>query len=143
MISIYEAFLGNCVTLGLEIGSCILESLELENSDNCVDQYAGVMNTELGAIDFRLTYLRTDNSVKVEIGASLTKDGTGIKPKMTIDFEGEGGNIFHIIGRVYTIIKSEYDKETADDFKKRAVKCGSYDKVLDLVREFIDINDRD
>ena len=64
-----------------------------------------------------------------------------MKPKtnVTVKLIGEDGNVFNIIGKVYQELKRAGFKVEAKEFQERAFKCGSYDEVLRLVFEYVDV----
>ena len=52
---------------------------------------------------------------------------------------GEDGNVFNVIGRVRRALLDAGQDERAREFVERAVRCGSYDEVLQLVLEYVDV----
>lgn len=52
---------------------------------------------------------------------------------------GEDGNVFNVIGRVSRSLKNAGLKERADDFVKRAFSAKSYDEVLSLAMDYVEV----
>jgi len=52
---------------------------------------------------------------------------------------GEDGNVFAIIGRVSNVLKRAGQAEKAQEFRNRAIAAGSYDDVLAMVFEYVDV----
>lgn len=52
---------------------------------------------------------------------------------------GEDGNVFNVIGRVSKSLKRAGMKEAADEFMQKAFSSGSYDEVLRLAMEYVEI----
>lgn len=52
---------------------------------------------------------------------------------------GEDGNVFNVIGRVRRALLDAGQDERAREFVERAFRCGSYDEVLQLVLEYVDV----
>ena len=52
---------------------------------------------------------------------------------------GEDGNVFNIIGRVCKALKANGMKDRADEFRKRAFSLKSYNEVLVLCHEYVNI----
>ena len=59
------------------------------------------------------------------------------KPKCKLI--GEDGNVFNIIGRVLRELERAKLHEEARAFKRRAWECPSYDAVLCLVSEYVEV----
>ena len=59
------------------------------------------------------------------------------KPECTL--VGEDGNVFNVIGRVRRALRNAGQEEQAREFVERAFRCGSYDEVLRLVLEYVDV----
>lgn len=49
------------------------------------------------------------------------------------------GNVFCIIGRVYKILKDNGLQQKADEFRAKAMKSDSYDSVLKLCFEYVEV----
>jgi len=64
-----------------------------------------------------------------------------MKPKTSVIVKlvGEDGNVFNIIGKVSRELKRAGFREEAKEFQERAFKCGSYDEVLQLVFEYVEV----
>lgn len=52
---------------------------------------------------------------------------------------GENGNVFNIIGRVCNALKRAKLQEQSDKFAERAMQSESYDEVLQLCMEYVDV----
>ena len=52
---------------------------------------------------------------------------------------GEDGNVFNIIGRVSKTLKSAGYEEQAKEFIEKAFNSESYDAVLTLAQNYVDI----
>lgn len=53
---------------------------------------------------------------------------------------GEDGNVFYIIGKVMKALKDFGYPDKAEEFHKKATtECGSYDEVLRLVMDYVEI----
>lgn len=52
---------------------------------------------------------------------------------------GEDGNVFNVIGRVRRALRDAGQGERAREFVERAFRCGSYDEVLQLVLEYVEV----
>lgn len=63
-------------------------------------------------------------------------DDTG---KPVVQLTGEDGNVFAIIGRVSKTLKRAGMPNQASEFTSAAMKCGSYDKVLQLCMQYCDV----
>lgn len=59
--------------------------------------------------------------------------------KPIVKLIGEDGNVFNIIGKVSKGLKRAGLKEQAEEFQTRAFKSGSYDEVLQLVMEYVEV----
>ena len=59
------------------------------------------------------------------------------KPKCKLI--GEDGNVFVIIGRVCKTLIDNGLIEKAEEFKKSAVECSSYDEVLQLLFDYVEV----
>jgi hypothetical protein len=59
------------------------------------------------------------------------------KPKCKL--VGEDGNVFNIIGLVARALKKEGLKEQAEEFTSKAFQSGSYDEVLVLAMEYVEV----
>lgn len=52
---------------------------------------------------------------------------------------GEDGNVFNIIGKVSRTLKQSGLKEQAKEFASKAMQQESYDAVLRLVTEYVEV----
>ena len=59
--------------------------------------------------------------------------------KPTCKLVGEDGNVFNIIGRVSKALKSSGQPEKAEEFQEKAFASGSYDEVLVLAMEYVEV----
>lgn len=62
-----------------------------------------------------------------------------METKPTVKLVGEDGNVFAIIARVSRAIKNAGTPEKAKEFTARAFRSGSYQEVLSLVQEYVDV----
>ena len=53
---------------------------------------------------------------------------------------GQDGNVFNIIGLVSKALKRAGQADKAAEFSSRAFNAGSYDEVLSLCHEYVDVN---
>ncbi|NLH78726.1 MAG: hypothetical protein GX465_17015 [Acidobacteria bacterium] len=60
-----------------------------------------------------------------------------MKPKCKL--VGEDGNVFNIIGRVSKSLQQAGLKKEAAEFQDKAFNSGSYDKVLQLAMEYVEV----
>ena len=60
-----------------------------------------------------------------------------MKPKCKLI--GEDGNVFVIIGKVSKVLKQNNMEEKATEFRAKAMNSESYDEVLILVNEYVDV----
>lgn len=49
------------------------------------------------------------------------------------------GNVFNIIGNVTRTLKNAGMPDDANEFQAKAFKCKSYDEVLRLVMEYVEV----
>jgi hypothetical protein len=59
------------------------------------------------------------------------------KPKCKL--VGEDGNVFAIIGNISKTLKSANQADKAKEFTTKAFKAGSYDEVLAMAFEYVDV----
>jgi len=52
---------------------------------------------------------------------------------------GTDGNVFSIIGRVKQALREAGETESASEFVQRAFRAGSYDEVLRLCMEYVEV----
>jgi len=62
-------------------------------------------------------------------------------PDVQVELTGTDGNVFSIIGKVRKeIMRSGWDREAgAKEFTDKAFACGSYDEVLQLVMQTVEV----
>ena len=59
--------------------------------------------------------------------------------KPTCKLVGEDGNVFAIIGNVSKTLKRADMRTEAEEFTKKAFASRSYDEVLQLVMEYVEV----
>lgn len=52
---------------------------------------------------------------------------------------GTDGNVYSIIGRVRRALQEDGQEDRAREFVERAFTCGSYDAVLGLCLEYVEV----
>ena len=62
-----------------------------------------------------------------------------MKLKPMCKLGGTDGNVYAIIGKVVKALKDEGLLKDAEDFAAKALGCGSYDEVLRLVMEVVEV----
>ncbi len=67
----------------------------------------------------------------------MEPDGPSGKPRCKLI--DEDGNVFNIIGRVRAALWEAGQDDEAREFVARAFRCRSYDEVLRLVLEYIEM----
>jgi len=73
-------------------------------------------------------------------GANGTQPGPhGRPPKPPCKLVGEDGNVFIVIGLVRRALLKAGQEAAAKEFVQRAFKARSYDEVLTLCMEFVDV----
>ena len=65
------------------------------------------------------------------------EEGTGSKPRCRLS--GEDGNVYAIIGRVKAALRGVGLNDQASEFQKKAMACGSYDEVLALCDDYVEV----
>jgi len=60
-------------------------------------------------------------------------------PKPVCRLVGEDGNVFAIIGRVRRTLRTAGQPGQAQEFADRAFSAGSYDEVLRLCMEYVEV----
>ena len=58
--------------------------------------------------------------------------------KPECELVGTDGNVFAVIGKVSKTLKRAGQRERATEFAEKAMNCGSYDEVLQLLQEYVD-----
>jgi hypothetical protein len=61
-------------------------------------------------------------------------------PDVTVPMVGEDGNVFAVIGRVKQAMERAGYREEAQAFVRAATACDSYDEVLGLVMQWVDVS---
>lgn len=59
--------------------------------------------------------------------------------KPYVKLVGEDGNVFSIIARVCRALRYEGFEDKADEFRDKATNADSYDEVLQLVHEYVEV----
>lgn len=62
-----------------------------------------------------------------------------IKEKPACKLIGRDGNVFSIIGSVTRALERNGQRDLADEFKKKAFASKSYDDVLTLVHDYVEV----
>lgn len=67
--------------------------------------------------------------------------GGSIQPKtdVTVQLTGQDGNVFNVIGQVSKALKRGGHRDLAQEFTERAFKAESYNAVLRLCMEYVDV----
>lgn len=60
------------------------------------------------------------------------------KTDLEVQLTGRDGNVFNIIGTVYNAIR-KVDRTLAEEYKKEATSQQSYDEVLQLTMEYVEV----
>lgn len=61
------------------------------------------------------------------------------KTEISVKLIGEDGNVFLIIGKVSSALKRAGHADLAKEFSNKALESHSYDAVLQLVMEYVNI----
>jgi hypothetical protein len=64
---------------------------------------------------------------------------TGTQDKPECRLTGTDGNVFAIIGNVSRTLKQAGLKEQAEEFRRKAMGAQSYDEVLRLCMDYVDV----
>lgn len=59
--------------------------------------------------------------------------------KPTVQLLGQDGNVFNLIGLVSQALRRASLPEKAKEFSERAFRAGSYDEVLVLIQEYVEV----
>jgi len=59
--------------------------------------------------------------------------------KPSCKLSGTDGNVFAVIGRVSKCLAANVSRDAADEFRKRALSSSSYEAVLQLCFEYVDV----
>ena len=71
-------------------------------------------------------------------------EGLRFRPSVRLgDLDGPGGNVYAVMGAVRTALAESGQREASTQFWARAAEQRSYQAVLDLVREYVDVVDQD
>jgi len=60
--------------------------------------------------------------------------------QLVLDLSGPEGNAFVVLGRMRSLIKQVYDKETADEYYAEAVS-GDYENLLRTTNKWVELVD--
>ncbi len=52
---------------------------------------------------------------------------------------GKDGNVYSVIGRVTSVLNRSGQREKAEEFTKQALSAESYDAVIKLCFDFVDV----
>lgn len=72
-----------------------------------------------------------------------TTNTRGAQPKypdVHVQLTGEDGNAYSIIGRVAKALRRSVDNDAASEFTTAAMNCGSYDQLLVLAMETVNVH---
>lgn len=58
---------------------------------------------------------------------------------VSVKLIGEDGNVFNIIGLVSKALKKAGFKDEATSYTDKAFSCGSYDEVLQLTMDYVNV----
>lgn len=67
----------------------------------------------------------------------MSSEATVQKPECALT--GTDGNVFSVIANVSRALKRAGQKDRADEFRRRALASDSYDAVLILCHEFVEV----
>ena len=59
--------------------------------------------------------------------------------EVTVELTEQDGNVFSIIGRVSKALNRAGFRSEAEEYAKKALACKSYDEVLRLTMETVDV----
>jgi hypothetical protein len=62
-----------------------------------------------------------------------------MNPKPICKLVGTDGNVFAVIGKVSSALKKAGQEDQASEFTAKAFQAGSYDEVLQLVMEYVEV----
>ncbi len=86
---------------------------------------------------------RIDNGINMETGECVQGccdgDTSGKQSKPHCKLSGTDGNAFAIIGKVSKTLEREGQPDKAKEFRDKAFKSKSYDEVLQLCFEYVDV----
>ena len=72
-------------------------------------------------------------------GEPILESETLAEGVVVVRLIGEDGNVFNIIGQVLGALREAGQDALAEAFRERAFAAGSYDEVLRLVMEIVDV----
>ena len=72
-------------------------------------------------------------------GSRLDKPLLGFEEKPACKLIGEDGNVFAIIGNACRALKRAGQPEKAKEFQERAFKAHSYDEVLVMLDQYVEV----
>lgn len=78
-----------------------------------------------------------DGIISTDKSVQDVKDACACKPKCKLI--GTDGNVFAIIGVVTFTLNQAQMKDKAEEFTRRAFNSASYDDVLILVNEYVEV----
>ena len=61
------------------------------------------------------------------------------KTKIEVKLVGENGNVFNIIGKVAKALERGGHPELAKEYKEKCFKAESYDEVLQLTCQYVEV----
>lgn len=71
--------------------------------------------------------------------STSTRGGQPKYPDVRVQLTGEDGNAYSIIGRIAKALRREVSNDAATEFTTAAFDCGSYDELLVLAMETVDV----
>lgn len=75
------------------------------------------------------------------LGGFLPKEPTMSQQKPDCGLIGEDGNAFNLVGKAAWTLRQHGMKEQAEELCQRFPKCDSYNAVLNLIGEYVNITD--
>lgn len=70
----------------------------------------------------------------------MFRKGEVVANKPECQITGEDGNVFFIIGRVSKALKRDGQPERAKEFVQKATAATSYDEVLRMLFDYVEVN---
>jgi len=77
---------------------------------------------------------RLNGNIIKKGGRTMNKEN-----KVVVKLSGEDGNVFSIIGRVGSALKRAGKVDLAKEYQAKALSSGSYDEVLCLSMDYVDV----
>jgi hypothetical protein len=68
-----------------------------------------------------------------------TSNGRPVSSKPACQLTGTDGNVFSVISRVRQALREAGQADRAHEFTDRAFRAGSYDEVLQLCFEYVEV----